>query len=358
MSDFMNSVFPYLLLLLLPGLIVCVVTLIRDAGGQSERLVRNSPASGVVGMGCSVLCGVIALICRGSGAEYGVTILFAVIALLSQVLIAAYVNCRIRYDDDGFDHKDFFGVRHRYRYSDVTGIRTNDHETIIRLGRRRVMVDEIGIGGSAFLFFVQRRYKAENRGREIPVTAPRLDLYRGHIVNGHSLTVVSICMYALCIATCLFLVFVVEAYPADKLETREVCFVSCRTPLGRRGNWELTDEQGRRYRLPYRKDVMETLDASAFRGSSVCTVTGKGFEDDGVEYLLLLTISREGQEVVTQAQAEQYVHNRRVFAFSVGMVMILMWSAYFIPGIFIGRNPKKHPKLAKLLFDKENIIWN
>ncbi len=361
MSETMRNLFPYLLLSLVPGVIACLVTLIRDADEKTKRRVSNAPVLGIVGLIGSLICGFISLGCCIEGADDGFKILFAASALLMQILILWYVNCRIEYDDDGFVHKDLFGVRRHYGYADVTGIKVNDHESFVCLGRRRVMVDEIAVDGGKFLLFVEKRYRATHRGEEIPVRTPKLDLYNGHIVNGHGLVVASIIMYVFCFGFLAF-VLLLNQYPDEKIETREVSFVSCREPKSRIGDWRLTDDQGCLYKVVYQKGVTDTDAFRAFAAQpSECTITGRMFNSknkDESPYMHVLTISRDGQDVISQAQADRYVRRDKLGDVVMALVFLGLWSLYFIPGIFIGRDPNRHPKLAKLLFEERNIIWD
>ena len=84
---------------------------------------------------------------------------------LGATLIIAFANCRISYDEDGFVAKNFFGVKRKFTYDQVTAIKENMHEDYIYVGKRRVMIDEFSVGGKEFIAYVKKRYRTLHNGQ-------------------------------------------------------------------------------------------------------------------------------------------------------------------------------------------------
>lgn len=89
-----------------------------------------------------------------------VPVIFLLFSLLGMSLIVAFINCRISYDQNGFVHKSFFGIKRQFTYDQVTAIKENAHEKYIYVGKKRLMVDELLIGGNDFIKFVKKEYRA------------------------------------------------------------------------------------------------------------------------------------------------------------------------------------------------------
>jgi len=95
-----------------------------------------------------------------------VPVIFLLFSLLGMSLIVAFINCRISYDQNGFVHKNFFGIKRQFTYDQVTAIRKSAHEKYIYVGKKRLMIDELMMGGYDFVEFVEKKYKAFNRRRQ------------------------------------------------------------------------------------------------------------------------------------------------------------------------------------------------
>ena len=82
----------------------------------------------------------------------GLTLVFSLFAALNSSLILAARNIRILYDGDGFVSYNFWGLRRRYAYGDITGISGGTNQDVtLWVGRRTVRIDEYAVGRSAFL---------------------------------------------------------------------------------------------------------------------------------------------------------------------------------------------------------------
>jgi hypothetical protein len=104
-------------------------------------MVSLSPVALVVGIIGSIVFLIFAIL---SFKESSATaVIFGLFALLGISLIVAYINCRIYYESDEFTHKNFFGVKHTYKYSEITGIQRGASDTTIYVGKKKILVDSI-----------------------------------------------------------------------------------------------------------------------------------------------------------------------------------------------------------------------
>ena len=95
-------------------------------------------------------------------------VFFLFFTLLSATLIIAFINCRITYDQYGFVHKNFLGIKRKYTYEQVTAIKENTHEKFLYMGKKRLMIDEFSIGGDDFIKLVKRKYHTIHNGESLP----------------------------------------------------------------------------------------------------------------------------------------------------------------------------------------------
>ena len=96
------------------------------------------------------------------------SLMFFLFSLLGGSMIIGFVNCRIYYDDNGFISKNFFGIKRKYTYDQVTAIKENLHERILYVGKRRVLVDEFAVGGKEFISLVKKKYHTMHDRKSLP----------------------------------------------------------------------------------------------------------------------------------------------------------------------------------------------
>ncbi|MCC8068277.1 MAG: hypothetical protein LIO71_00690 [Ruminococcus sp.] len=101
---------------------------------KKNGVVTISPIALIVGILCSILFLILTI---------GVYIGFGIFELLGISLIVAYFNCKIYYEPNQFTHKNFFGVKHTYKYSEITKIKYGTSDTIIYVGKKKISVDSM-----------------------------------------------------------------------------------------------------------------------------------------------------------------------------------------------------------------------
>lgn len=97
----------------------------------------------------------------------GNTICWFVCACTGIPFIIGYCNCRISYNEECFTVKNFFGVRRTFTYEQITAISMRKDSTIY-IGKYKVRIDELAVGGTEFLTFIEKNYRKRHRGKSIP----------------------------------------------------------------------------------------------------------------------------------------------------------------------------------------------
>ena len=142
---------------------------LRNPKKGKEGIVRLPNLIWIIGMICSVLFLIPTFITLFTEESIWMPIFFFAFVLLGVVLIIAFLNCRIFYDEKGFLSKNFFGKKRKFTYDQIIAIKMRAHENYLCLGRQRVMIDEIAIGGMEFLAFAEEQYKKLHNGNDIPI---------------------------------------------------------------------------------------------------------------------------------------------------------------------------------------------
>ena len=142
---------------------------LRNPKKGKEGIVRLPDLIWIIGtIGCAIFL-IPAVITTFSNEPIWVPMIFYAFVLLSVVLIIAFLNCRIFYDEKGFLSKNFFGKKRKFTYDQIIAIKMRAHENYLCLGQQRVMIDEIAIGGMEFLAFAEEQYKKLHNGNDIPI---------------------------------------------------------------------------------------------------------------------------------------------------------------------------------------------
>ena len=90
--------------------------------------------------------------------EIWIPFCFLGFSLLGCLMIVAYVNCRIAYDEKGFIVKGFFGTTRRYAYQDITKIYRTSSDVKLYANGRKITVDLYASGATVFIKFVTKKW--------------------------------------------------------------------------------------------------------------------------------------------------------------------------------------------------------
>lgn len=305
-------------------------------------------------------------------------------SLLSSSLIVAYINQRIYYDSEGFTAKSFFGIKRRYSYSDIEyslGKIPSDLDAVIddenfddidyvldlmtediRLMAKgkKILIDQIAVGGIEFLAFAQKQYKLRNGGRPIPDADKKSKLdavFNGNVKNPGAQIFVDVLVYFL--AGFVIVVGFVSNVPTkmDELEFRNITAQS----------YEASDEdiyfdidgfETQPYISGY-KDIVEDYTDFLARLSS-----GESFKigynaivDDGVtEYRIEYIEDDKGRVYTTPEAFHEYYQKDFRMIMLVMLLCVAAWTGYVVFSIYVGRNPHKFSeKLVHKIFKPGTI---
>lgn len=109
---------------------------------KKNGVVSISPIALVVGIICVIVFSIFTILSLISK-SYGTAIGFSVFVLLGLSLIVAFINCRIYYEPNQFTYKNFFGLKRTYKYSEITGIKYGTSDTIIYVGKKKILMDSM-----------------------------------------------------------------------------------------------------------------------------------------------------------------------------------------------------------------------
>lgn len=101
-----------------------------------------SPIALLIGIVCVIVSSIFVIISIVQK-SYGIAIGFGIFVLLGLILIIAFINCRIYYEPNQFTYKNFFGVKRIYKYNEITGIKYGTSDTIIYVGKKKILVDSM-----------------------------------------------------------------------------------------------------------------------------------------------------------------------------------------------------------------------
>ncbi len=314
----------------------------------------------IIGMISSLLMLSLALWTAFSGKELWVCVEFAALFLLASSLIIAQLNCRVFYDQDSFTVQNFFGVRRTYAYGDITAIRKGHTDTYLYVGKRRVTVEALRVGGKEFLAFARKQYRILHDGNAIPKkTKVRFDLFNGHIDNPTEFLVVYILGEVLVVlALIAALIYTFAPVSTKNAEQMQVCLQY----FGRDEKDKqlvLMEEGGTLYYVPniidessYKESIKEVCD-----GDTPLDIYAKKYTpEDRAAYYVIQSVQVEGREILSIADVQRMHRQEYIPLVIVAAVFTVLWSAIICLSIIVGRNPNKYGKQVVRLFFKDGYV--
>ena len=112
----------------------------------------------IIGALLTLACLIPIIILALKGSVFHEIIFLGFFCLFGVFIMLGYFNCRIYYDDDGFTHRNIIGIKKRYDYADVSGIRKSEKQTYVFVGKKKILVDAFAVGGHDFIKFINRKY--------------------------------------------------------------------------------------------------------------------------------------------------------------------------------------------------------
>ncbi len=285
------------------------------------------------------------------------TICFFAFSLLGDVLIVAYVNCRIFYDDEGFIHKSFWGIRRRFNYDQVTAIKDDTHERYLYVGRKRIMVDEFAVGGDEFISFVKKKYRTLNNGQTMPrINRDKHDIFKGNVNSAgqfiFAYTLVSVIMTGLLIVVICYTYFTPKS--ESNTEEHTVSFVTCEKVSG---DIILTSADNHIYKIRFADELIDiNTILSICNGKSLTVYSTEITPDKEENYFSVRAIEYKGEHILSFDETNR-MHQK---GNTPGVIYIaLLWFvsvAYIALSIYVGRNPRKFSRRFVRLFFKAGYV--
>ena len=343
-------------------LIAFVIGRILGNGGKPEKAekghVKIRKSVGIIGGIGFAFCLTLAIITTYAGVSRWVPVLFFVFALLSAILIIAFLNCRISYDEEGFVTKNFFGIKRKYTYSQVTSIRETPQQKYIDVGKRSVELDIICVGTDEFIAVVEQKYSLLHGGQSIPQREKaKYDLFDGNVVNAEQKLGMYICIGIMLIVAVVAAVVYTFFSPktADNTIKHTVCFISCDV---REDEVVLTSVDGQIYAIRF---IDEQFDAQKFAAlcdgkTLVTTYSIEITPDDREDYYAIKAIEHNGTYLLTFEETNRF-HTQEywpLIAFAAGLC--LLWLAYIAGAVKVGRNPQRYSKRVRKFFFNDGEI--
>ncbi len=344
--------------LIIPIIVSGVLALLRQPKKAEKGKVYLPKFFVILGLICSAFFLIPTIITAFSDEPIWVPIVFFCFSLLGGSLIVAFVNCRVSYDEDGFVAKNFFGIKRKFTYDQVTAIKENMHENYIFIGTRKVMIDEFSEGGSEFIAYVGKRYRKIHNGQPIPrIHKTKHDIFNGNVEDVFGFVFVYILVSVAIVAFLIFIVWYIWLSPnmVENTEERLVSFSSCTLE---EDFLEFTSSDGELYELNVRKAGTRTQELiAACDGKDIVTVYVKKFTpEDEAPYYSIKAI-RKGETYLLSFEETSQWHQKEYWPLILfPLVAAIAWGGYIAGSIIVGRNPQKYSKRVIALFFKDGYV--
>ncbi len=286
------------------------------------------------------------------GGEAGPALGFIAISSLGLFLIVSYINCRTEFDDDGFTVKGFWGIKRRYTYADVTHIKETSRGTYIYMGKRWVSFGIFDAGWDEFIQTVKRKYK-KIYGRAIPVRPPsKFDPFKGNVDNFESYAFI-FAMIEMLLIVALVIVCVNDLNPNYAKNTELTETEISDFSVSESGHMIFFGSDGSKYVI-YQiisGAVDENRILSLCDGKTKVKIYAEEKSTDELgNYRRVGAMSADDEDILTFDGANKEYRERNTSATPVVLGIVIVFNLLIAFSIYIGRNPKKHPKLFAGIF--------
>lgn len=353
----MEHIIRILTFALIPIIVNGVFVFLRQPKAAEKGKVHLPKFFAVVGAITSSVFLVFAMITAFSDEDLWVTICFLVFALLGATFIIAFMNCRISYNDDEFVAKTFFGIKRKGAYDQVTAIMENMHETYIYIGKQRVMVDDISIGGQDFINLVKKKYEAFHNGQSLPkITKTKNDIFNGHVNDVAGFYVAYGLVSVFLVGFIVFLVC--DIYIPENVKNtveQTVTFISCEV---KEKEVILTSADDNIYKISYSAKQINIQEIkSVCNGQSKVTTYSKEVTPADEEDFYLIKAIRYNDGYLLSFEEENKLYRQENLSLvALALFMLLVWIVFIVASVIVGRNPKKFSKRVVRFFFKEGYI--
>ena len=287
-----------------------------------------------------------------------VPILFCALSLLGASFIIAFVNCRVTYDEDGFVAKNFFGVKRKFTYDQVTAIKENMHEDYIYIGKRKVMIDMLSVGGIEFIAHVRKRYRTIHKGQALPkIHKTKHDIFNGNVNDVFGFMFAYIMISVVIVGFAIFLVWYIYFNPNTVANTveQEVTFTSCTT---NGDEIVLRSSDNKLYKIRFIEDGFDSTKIKAISDGKtvVKTYSKEVTPDDEENYYSIKAILLDDTNLLSFDETNRWHQEEYRPLIFFPVIFAILWGAFVAGSIIVGRNPKKFSKKVIKLFFKDGYV--
>ena len=312
----------------------------------------------ILGLICSTVFLIPTIITAFSNEPIWIPILFFAFSLLGTILIIAFVNCRVWYDEEGFVAKNFFGIKRKFTYDQVTAIKENMHEDYVYIGKHRVIIDKVSIGGIDFIAYLRKRYRTLHKGQVLPtIQKNKHDIFNGNVEDVFGFMFVYIMIGVVIVAFAIFLVWHVYGNPCtvDNTIEQEVSFASC---IAKGNEIVLTSTDNKLYKIRFIGEEFNFDEIkSVCDGKTLLTTYSKEVTpEDADDYYAIKAIRYESTVILSFDETNRWHQEEYWPLLFFPIVFAIVWGAYITGSIIVGRNPKKFSKKIVKLFFKDGYI--
>ncbi len=332
--------------------------LLRPSEDPTPGKVYPTKALLIVGIICAAFGFITAVVAAVIDSSPWVILALVLFGIFSSILIVAFINCRIRYNANGFTAKSFFGITRTYTYDQVTSIKENRSETFIRVGDRSVMIDATYVGGKEFITFVKQQYSTLHDGEPLPETKTVwYDIFNGNLTDPLGYVIACVLLSVFAVGFLIFSVVFTWFSPStvDNTIKQTVQFVS----YGMSDNdIVMFTADHTEYRIRFTDEEFETDKIlRLFDTGRRLTVYSKEESYRRRESCLSVkAIKSNGRYVLSFEETNRLREQEYRYLVWVTLGFCLFVGVYITGSVIIGRNPKKYNRwVIRLFFQKKHL---
>ena len=296
-----------------------------------------------------------------SGGPVAVFAVMCCFAWLSSSLTIARLNCRIDYDDTGFTRTNFFGIKKRLSYDDLTGQYQANGETVLYAKDHPVKIDRLAYGKYDFISFAKKQWRIANGGDSLPKIKnyPSDALFRKNVKESGSFIV----LYSLMMALSLVMVVIISILGFKQTQSEDLTYadVTVKNVETVKKEIRITTQEtdyyfvlcGHKALLKDDPEMIEKLTDSGEKFRFGYILSGAS----GKEYGYVYTVSQsDGTELLSLETANRYGRNNTLLCVALFSGFFVLFLFCMIITIRSGRHPERYSKRIKKLFFKDGYI--
>lgn len=327
--------------------IVCLIAAVRRKNWVNENVVYLPFFMVAIAMACATVLSIPTVVCAMDGDW--MFAFFGVIVLLSICMMTAYLNCVIRYDDEGFIARSFFGIKRACSYGEVEAV-SGRRDRKIYFNGYRITVDQISIGADEFMDTLYRGHRKAT-GRHVPAFKLKWDPMNGHMEHPWGYFILWVAVGLLCASFPALVFYSMTAEPdPSEINVYNAEFHRYSVdgeslmlyPVGEEQPYEIADYKDYGENLPSPETLCSgERYAVGVQGNSrsISTLTGA----DGFRYITL------------ELERQVYRDNQRPWAWLICVASVVgVYCCYL--GIAVARHPERYSEFVRRLFYKDGYL--